>query len=76
MVITEPEFISEPVAAIVSTVASGSASVAAALRVGISQKSPSYLAPTAIAFAQSITLPPPTARIRSILLLRQSSTPR
>ena len=40
-----------------------------------SVKSPSYVAPNAIAFAESMTLPPPTARMKSTFSLRQSAIP-
>ncbi|MNG22315.1 hypothetical protein D3C84_1067850 [compost metagenome] len=62
-VITELLFISEPVAASVSTEPIGRASTAVTLLVIISHTSPSYFTPAAIAFAQSSTLPPPTAKI-------------
>ncbi|CKH94952.1 Uncharacterised protein [Streptococcus pneumoniae] len=62
---TEPAFISDPVAASVSTVPNGNASLANAFFVTISHTSPSYLLPAAIAFVQSITLPPPTAKMNS-----------
>lgn len=65
-VMTEPEFISEPVAASVNTVPSGKASSTITLRFTISHASPSYFAPATINLEQSITEPPPTARTRSI----------
>ena len=40
-----------------------------------SHTSPSYTAPRDIAFAESITLPPPTARIKSILFFLHISIP-
>jgi hypothetical protein len=64
--ITEPASISEAVADNVNTVNSGNP--AAGFFDGssyISQKSPLYGIPLATAFAESITLPPPTAKIPS-----------
>src|SRR4051794_26119200 len=75
LVITDPEFISEPVAANVSTVPNGNASLTAAFFTTKSHASPSYFAPAAINLVQSITLPPPTANRKSIPSFLQISTP-
>ena len=72
---TEPAFISDPVAASVKTVPKGRASFAIAFLMTISHASPSYFAPAAISFVQSITLPPPTAKMNSIPSCLQISTP-
>ena len=64
-VITDPLSISDPVAAIVSIDPSGSASVTFAFPKTISQGSASVFVPAAISFEQSITDPPPTARMKS-----------
>ncbi len=74
-VITLPEFISEPVADKVNTVPKGTASCTCALRVTISHASPSYLLAAAINFVPSMTDPPPTATIKSILFSLTISTP-
>ena len=63
--ITEPEFISEPVAGKVSTEAKGSPFPSSVLIpfCKMSQGSPSYLAAAERNFTPSITEPPPTASI-------------
>ena len=64
-----------PVAESVSTVKSGSAFLIFEESTTSSQASSSLTAPAAIALEQSITLPPPTARMKSIFLSLQTRTP-
>ena len=66
---------SDPAAGMVRTVARGSADVIFAFWMKKSQKSPSYGTPTHIAFAVSMTEPPPTARRKSTFSLRARSMP-
>ena len=61
-----------PAAGMVRMVPTGSARRRTALPVKKSQTSPSYGTPMAMALAESMTLPPPTARIKSRPFSRQS----
>ena len=74
-VITPYEFISEPVAARVRTAPRGTASVHTTPFVKKSHTSFLYLTPAAIALEASITLPPPTASIKSTPSALQISIP-
>ena len=67
--------ISEPVAARVSTEYTGRAAFIFAGAMTRSHGSPSYLAPPATTFAQSMTLPPPMASTMSMQFSLQISTP-
>ncbi len=58
-----PGLVSLPAAAMVRMVPIGKASFTLILPVKKSHTSPSYGTPTAMALAESIALPPPTARI-------------
>ena len=64
-----------PEAAMVRMVPTGRAEEGKALPSKKSQKSPLYGTPSAMALAESMTLPPPTARIKSTSSLRHSSIP-
>ena len=66
---------SEPAAGIVSTVATGTPATGTAFPMKKSQKSPSYGMPRHIAFAVSMTEPPPTARTKSTPAVRAISIP-
>ena len=76
-VITAPPLHSLPVPETVTIIPSGngSKSITPGLAQKSAQMSPSYFAPSEIALQQSITLPPPTARIKSALLSLASLTP-
>ena len=75
LVITEELLISLPAAAIVSTTPTGSADSGVLFLSYKSHTSKSAAAPYAIAFAESITLPPPTASMKSTPLDFASSMP-
>ena len=64
-----------PAADMVNTAPNGMVSRTFALPEKKSQKSPSYRLPCAIAFAESIAEPPPTARMKSIRSRRTRSMP-
>src|SRR5699024_155685 len=64
-VITEVKLISAPVPAIVTIDPYGNPSFALSRRVTRSQTGYLVLAPTTIAFVQSMTLPPPIAKTKS-----------
>ncbi len=74
LVITELPFISEPVAGRVRMAPRGIALVTGACFARISQGSPSKLAAAAINLVPSRTEPPPTAKRKSTLAVRTSST--
>ncbi len=75
LVMTQCRLISAPVAARVDTAPMGRALPAARLPVKKSQTSPSSTAPTAMALAQSMALPPPTATTASRRFCWQSLMP-
>ena len=75
-VTTEDLSISLPVAGRVRITPKGTLAVAGSqFTKNFSQKSPSAGVPTAMALQQSMVLPPPTARIRSMSCFRQMSMP-
>ena len=74
-VITMLSLPSLPAAEMVNTVPTGRVCVIVALPVKKSQKSPSYLAPTPMALAVSMTEPPPSANKKSTCSLRTMSMP-
>jgi hypothetical protein len=73
---TAPEFDSLPEPGTVRTVAILSDVSAILFPRKKSRKSPSQGTPIPIAFAESMTLPPPTAKMKSRSFLLQSSIPR
>src|SRR5699024_3843492 len=74
-VITAFKLNSAPVPAMVTIEPYGKPSVARTFLLKISHTFSSVLAPTTIAFVQSITLPPPTAKTKSILCSLHKSIP-
>jgi hypothetical protein len=75
LVITDEFDPSLPAAGIVKITPTLSASVISCFLSQKSQKSPSYSAPAAIALAESITDPPPTAKIKSTFSFLHKSIP-
>ena len=77
LVMTAPPFISAPVPEAVTTAPSGMGAFAGILwrTISRSHRSSSVTAWAATILQQSTTLPPPTARIRSILRSRASLAP-